>query len=97
LGALSAARSAGADCIVVDDGSTDATASIARQFGAALLSTGGRKGPAHARNIGAGASQAEILWFVDADVCVHDDAMERLLAHFCAEPDLAAVIGAYHD
>jgi hypothetical protein len=97
LRALSTARSAGAHCIVVDDGSTDATASIAGQFSVVLLSTGGRGGPAHARNIGARASQAEILWFVDADVCVHDDAMERLVAHFRAEPDLAAIIGAYDD
>jgi hypothetical protein len=97
LDAISSARLAGAYCIVVDDGSTDATRSIAEEFGVALLSTGGRKGPAHARNIGARASQTEILWFVDADVCVHDDAMEKLLAHFRAEPDLSAIIGAYDD
>ena len=31
---------------VVDDGSTDDSAEVARQFGAAVLSTGGRRGPA---------------------------------------------------
>lgn len=54
-------------------------------------------GPAAARNLGAGASEADVLVFVDSDVEVHPDALERTAARFAADPDLAAVFGAYDD
>ncbi len=56
------------ECIVVDDGSTDESPKIAAQHGAKVLSTGGRLGPARARNIGAEAASGEIVFFLDADV-----------------------------
>jgi glycosyltransferase involved in cell wall biosynthesis len=52
----------------VDDGSTDGSAQVAMEYGAKVLSTGGRLGPASARNIGAQAASGAILLFVDADV-----------------------------
>lgn len=54
-------------------------------------------GPAAARNLGAAASEADVLVFVDSDVEVHPDALERTAARFAADPDLAAVFGAYDD
>ena len=58
------------ECIVVDDGSTDESPRIAEEFGAKLLATGGRRGPAYARNLGAEQAEGEILFFIDSDVCV---------------------------
>jgi GT2 family glycosyltransferase len=54
-------------------------------------------GPARARNLGAADAAADVLVFVDSDVEVHPDALQRLAARFAAEPDLDAVFGAYND
>lgn len=54
-------------------------------------------GPAAARNLGAASCESEILVFVDSDVEVHPDALARIAARFAAEPDLAALFGAYDD
>jgi glycosyltransferase involved in cell wall biosynthesis len=83
------------ELIVVDDGSTDESVDVARSFHATVLSTGGRKGPARARNIGARAARGEILFFIDSDVCVHQDTLERVRRDFKENPDLDALIGSY--
>jgi glycosyltransferase involved in cell wall biosynthesis len=85
------------EVIVVDDGSTDASASIARSLGAVVLATGAQGGPAKARNLGARAAKGRILFFLDADVCVHPDTIERVAEAFHRDPTLDAVIGSYDD
>jgi glycosyltransferase involved in cell wall biosynthesis len=85
------------ECIVVDDGSTDESAAVAREFGVTLIQTGRRSGPAFARNLGARSAQADILFFIDADVCVHPHTLTRVLANFAQDPELMAVIGSYDD
>ena len=57
----------GFEVVVVDDRSTDSTASIAELRGARLLRSRSRQGPAEARNAGAAATGAELLAFTDAD------------------------------
>jgi hypothetical protein len=54
-------------------------------------------GPAAARNLGAAATDADVVAFVDADVEVHPDALDRLRAAFASDPGLTAVFGAYDD
>jgi hypothetical protein len=54
-------------------------------------------GPAAARNLGAAATRADVLVFVDSDVEVHPDALARVAERFSADPELAAVFGAYDD
>lgn len=85
------------ECIVIDDGSTDDTPQVARFFGATLLSSGKRSGPAHARNIGAHHAKAPILFFIDADVCVRPGTLQRILDDFQEEPQADAIIGSYDD
>ncbi|HZR84410.1 MAG TPA: glycosyltransferase family A protein [Candidatus Binatia bacterium] len=94
---LAHSRVAPLEVIVVDDGSRDQTASIARSHGVTVLSTGGRKGPAHARNVGGQAVRGDILFFIDADVCVHPDTIERIADAFAADRELDAMIGSYDD
>jgi len=86
-----------AECIVVDDGSTDDSAAIAHAAGALVLATGRRKGPAHARNLGAKAASGDLLFFLDADVAVREDTIQRLAAHFQENPPADAAIGSYDD
>jgi glycosyltransferase involved in cell wall biosynthesis len=85
------------ECIVVDDGSTDDSGKIADEFGFRLLTTDRRRGPAFARNLGARAATGDILFFIDADVCVYPHTLARVRANFDQDPDLEAVIGSYDD
>ncbi|MBI5280986.1 MAG: glycosyltransferase family 2 protein, partial [Candidatus Solibacter usitatus] len=83
--------------LVVDDGSTDGSVEVAERFGARVLSTGGRRGPAYARNIGARAATGSVLLFLDADVTVHPDTVELVRSAFAADPALDALMGSYDD
>jgi len=86
-----------AECIIVDDGSTDGSAEIAEGAGIRVISCDGRCGPGVARNLGARAASGDILLFVDADVRVPADAVARILARFDEAPERDAVIGSYDD
>lgn len=54
-------------------------------------------GPAAARNRGAAGCEADVLVFVDSDVEVHPEALAQIEWRFAADPELAAVFGAYDD
>ena len=81
--------------ILVDDGSTDGSPQIAEQPGLTVIVTGGRSGPAHARNLGARHASGDLLVFTDADVALQPDALERIARRFAQEPSLDALIGSY--
>src|SRR6185503_8075703 len=81
--------------ILVDDGSTDGSPRIAEQSGVSVNATGGRSGPAHARNLGARHATGDLLVFTDSDVALRPDALERIARRFEQEPSLDALIGAY--
>ncbi|MBM3784757.1 MAG: glycosyltransferase [Acidobacteria bacterium] len=85
------------EIIVVDDGSTDGSRSAAGKFGARVLATKGRSGPAVARNLGAKAASGDVLFFIDADVCVHPDSVERVRSGFVVPDPPDAIIGSYDD
>ena len=67
-----------AEIVVVDDGSSDATAAIAERFGVRVI-RGGGEGPSAARNRGWRATTAPLVWFVDADCVAEPDALPPLL------------------
>jgi cellulose synthase/poly-beta-1,6-N-acetylglucosamine synthase-like glycosyltransferase len=70
---------------------------VAREHGAAVVSTGRRSGPGRARNLGAQAALGNVLLFVDADVSVHPDAVGRIAQRLVESPRLDAVFGCYDD
>jgi GT2 family glycosyltransferase len=80
------------EVVLVDDGSTDGTRAIAAAFPVRLVSTGGRAGPAAARNLGALTAEGDILFFIDADVMLRRDSLERLVRRF-AEGHVDALCG----
>jgi hypothetical protein len=82
LEALSAAPGP-VEVLVVDDGSTDGTAAVARAAGATVLSVEpppGWSGKAHACWAGAEAARGDVLVFVDADVEPAPGAIRALAA-----------------
>jgi len=82
----------GAEIIVVDDGSTDATAAVAAEFGARVLSSPYSMGNGAAIKRGARAASGEILVFMDADG-QHDAAdIPKLLD--CLEAGYDMAVGA---
>jgi hypothetical protein len=85
------------ECIVVDDGSTDDTVAVAKEFGATVIQSAKRSGPARARNLGAKVAKGDILYFIDADVCVYPQTVERVIWNFSNDPELSALIGSYDE
>jgi GT2 family glycosyltransferase len=86
------------ELIVVDDGSSDDSALIASRHADAVVRLPGvPHGPAYARNRGVEVARAPFVAFVDADVCVHPDALGRMLDALETDATLGGVYGTYDD
>ncbi len=83
------------EVIVVDDASDDDTAAIVAAHACTLLTQERNRGPSAARNAGIAAANGEVLFFVDADVALRPDAVERALALLEGDPGLDIVHGTY--
>jgi len=84
------------ELIVVDDSSQDRSVELATPYADRLVRiANGPLGPGVARNRGAAIARGAILTFVDADVCVHRDALRLILETFDHDPSVSAVFGAY--
>lgn len=81
------------EVIVVDDGSNDSTAELAKNAGAEVISQP-NAGPAAARNAGANRARGDLLFFTDAD-CVPDrDWLAELKRPF-NDPAVMGAKGVY--
>ncbi len=80
------------EIIVVDNGSTDATAQIARRFGAQVVEEP-VKGIARARQRGFEAARGEVIASTDADTVVPPFWLARIAGHFARDLELGGVYG----
>jgi glycosyltransferase involved in cell wall biosynthesis len=88
-----AARCARVEVIVVDDGSVDQTASVARGLDGVLLVRQGNRGLAAARNRGLRSASGEFIVFLDADDRLLPGAIDAGLRALRAHPECAMTYG----
>lgn len=94
LSSLLAQTEPAVEIIVVDDGSTDASAEIASRFGAPVrVVRTAHAGIAPTRNVGVRATRSEVVGFLDADDLWTPDALHRLRSRLSSDPDLDLVFG----
>lgn len=80
------------EVIVVDNGSTDATAAVARAAGARVVAEP-ELGVLAASAAGYDAARSDVLARLDADCIPGPEWLERVTSAFAADPRLAAVTG----
>ena len=90
-------RPATVELLIAADGATEDWRPVAREFGARTVILQVRSGPAAARNRAADAARGAVLFFVDGDVIAAPDAVANMTSTLAANPEIAAVFGAYDE
>jgi|CXWL01.1.fsa_nt_gi glycosyltransferase involved in cell wall biosynthesis len=85
------------EIIVVGDGDTDGSSQYAEAAGVTVYRFPQPGGPGRARNLGASKAKSDLLFFIDADVTVPENVIERARDIFARDADVAAMIGSYDD
>lgn len=85
------------EIIVIGDGDTDGSSQYAEAAGATVYRFPRPGGPGRARNLGASKAKSDLLYFIDADVTVPENVIERVRDVFVGEAGVAAMIGSYDD
>jgi glycosyltransferase involved in cell wall biosynthesis len=84
------------EIIVVDDGSTDDTANLARDLGVNCLSIP-PSGPSTARNAGLREANGEYIMFLDHDDLLNDNALAAMLDEFKLDNEIQIVSAKLRD
>jgi len=102
LASIATWRTRSAEVLVVDDASTDNTASVAEGFGARVLTSAplpaGWTGKSWACHQGAQRASGDLLLFLDADTYFVPGGLDRLIACWAREQDRRLVVSLlpYH-
>lgn len=80
------------EVIVVDDGSEDGSAAIARSFTGVVYLYQPNQGPSAARNAGIAAARGEFLAFFDADDLMMPSKLSVQVGYLLEHPDVGCVL-----
>ncbi len=92
LATIDAQRYQPLETIVVDDGSTDRTAEIARRRADRVIAAD-HAGASRARNLGVAAARGELIAFLDADDLWVDGSLDRRVDCLVEDPEISFVLG----
>ncbi|MGW0563138.1 glycosyltransferase family 2 protein [Streptomyces sp. NPDC003016] len=81
------------EVIVVDDASTDDSAELAAGHPVTLVRAERNGGPGATRNLGVRHATGEIVFFLDADLTMHPEAVAQAVELFEENPSYGAVFG----
>jgi glycosyltransferase involved in cell wall biosynthesis len=83
------------EIVIVDNGSVDDTVAVLREHYAdiQLVTLEQNTGPYHGRNVGAAASQGDILFFLDDDTSMERTAVAEIVDRFTKQPALGVIVG----
>ncbi|MFF7454744.1 glycosyltransferase [Kitasatospora sp. NPDC008115] len=81
------------EVIVVDDASTDDSAARAAAHPVTLVRAERNGGPGASRNLGVRHATGDIVFFLDADLAMHPDAVAEAVTLFAEHPEYGAVFG----
>ncbi len=97
VSALNALKASGRvdDVVVVDDGSTDATATLADAAGARVLRSADGPGKGQALRFAVSATDADVLVFLDGDVANFHSSYVTMLTAPLADPSIQMVKARY--
>lgn len=82
------------EIMLVDNGCTDKTIAIAKQFPVRVIKEP-MKGITYARTRGFNSAKGDIIARIDADTMVRPDWLSRIQQHFMRDPQLVGVGGTY--
>jgi len=83
------------EVVLVDDGSTDSTAAIARAAGVRVVQCEANTGPATARNRGVDAATGDVILFLDSDVVLPPGLLARIGEILTQQPEVSAIQTVY--
>jgi hypothetical protein len=84
------------ELIVVDDASGDRTAAMAARYADTVIKLSGPGcGPSYARNRGFELATGEFVAFIEADVVIHSETLEQMLAIFSERADVGAISASH--
>ena len=81
------------EVIVVDDGSKDRTAAVARSFNRVCVLDGPGRGPSAARNAGSAVAKGSLLAFLDADDILPPSKLTDQAGYLATHPETDCVLG----